>query len=32
MAFKKYAAKFLEIKINNYDTAANRQDGVNVKL
>ena len=30
MSFKKYSAKTLEIKINNYDTAEHRQDGVNV--
>ena len=30
MTFKKHTAKILEIKINNYDTAANRQDGVQV--
>ena len=30
MTFKKYAVKILELKINNYDTAGNSQDGVNV--
>ena len=30
MTFKKYAVKILELKMNNYDTAENRQDGVNV--